>query len=97
MVIPCKYVNADSFSDGVAWAQISHDNSDWVIIDKTGREVIAKYGIRNPFSEGLASVCSKNKYGFIDKTGHVVIPFTYDDARPFQEGLARIIINHKYG
>ena len=96
-IVTCKYVNAEYFSDGVAWVQFSNDNKDWGIIDKTGHEVIARYGIRNPFSDGLASVASNGKYGFIDKKGHVVIPFKYDDARPFQEGLARIMLNHKYG
>ncbi|NSM10424.1 WG repeat-containing protein [Moraxella bovoculi] len=30
-----------------------------------------------------------NKYGFIDKTGKVVIPYQYDDVRGFENGVAK--------
>ena len=38
---------------------------------------------------GLARVEKNDKYGFIDKTGKVVIPLEYDDAWNFKEGLAQ--------
>ena len=44
---------------------------------------------RMRFSDGMARVTDENlKYGFIDKTGHLVIPCQYDDAGDFSEGFA---------
>lgn len=41
-----------------------------------------------PFSDGLAAVCIKGKWGFIDKTGAMVIPPEYASVTPFHDGLA---------
>ena len=47
---------------------------------------------------GIISAASNNdKYGFIDKTGEVVINPRFDQAGPFYDGLARVSINNKYG
>ena len=56
-----------------------------------------KYDYISPFVEGLARVKLNGKYGFIDKTGKVVIPLIYDAARDFHEGLALVILNDKVG
>lgn len=40
------------------------------------------------FSEGLAAVRLDGKWGFIDKTGEIVIPFQYYMVDSFSEGLA---------
>ena len=37
------------------------------------------------------------KYGFIDKTGKVVIPSTYDEVRNFSEGLCEVMEDKKWG
>jgi hypothetical protein len=42
------------------------------------------------FSEGLATVCSKKKWGFIDKTGNQVIPFKYREVERFSNGRAMV-------
>ena len=49
------------------------------------------------FNEGLARVRLREKWGFIDKTDKIVIPFRYDNASDFKEGLARINVNGKVG
>ena len=49
------------------------------------------------FSEGLADVRLNGKWGFIDKSGKVVIPFKYDDALPFSEGFAVVELDGKDG
>jgi hypothetical protein len=49
-----------------------------------------------PFSEGLAALFiedrwswgRKGKYGYIDKTGRIVIPAKFDTAGSFSGGLA---------
>jgi hypothetical protein len=38
-----------------------------------------------------------NKYGYLDKSGKIVIPFQYDDASNFKDGLAKVALNKKYG
>jgi len=94
-VIPFKYDDANSFSEGLADVQIYGKRG---FIDKTGREVIPfKYGITFPFSEGLAAVKLNDKYGYIDKTGREVIPFKYIYANSFSEGLAFVRLNDEYG
>lgn len=48
--------------------------------------------------EGLALVTENgNKYGFVDKTGEMVIPLVYDYADNFSEGLALVRKGGKYG
>ena len=56
-----------------------------------------KYDDAWSFSEGLAWVELNGKYGFIDKSGKVVIPIKYDYAWSFSEGLAWVKLNGKYG
>jgi hypothetical protein len=36
------------------------------------------------------------KWGFIDKTGKVIVPPKYDYALPFYEGLSQVRLNGKY-
>jgi hypothetical protein len=48
----------------------------------------AIYDITHDFSEGLAGVWNGDRYGYIDKTGILVIPFEYKTIFPFSEGLA---------
>jgi hypothetical protein len=44
------------------------------------------------FKEGLASVKQADKYGFINKTGKIVIHCQYDDVLFFSEGLCAVSI-----
>lgn len=49
------------------------------------------------FSEGLAVVKLNEKYGFVDKSGDVVIPIEYDKTALFSEGLAAVKKDDKWG
>jgi hypothetical protein len=50
------------------------------------------------FSEGLAGVGSGKKYGFIDKTGNMVIPLQDNlGSRGFSEGPAGVTVGNKWG
>jgi len=52
------------------------------------------YSIRGGFNDGLAKASKEGKYGFIDSTGSVVIPFIYHDVEyyGFKYGLAAVSI-----
>ena len=49
------------------------------------------------FSEGLAAVKQKDKWGYIDREGYFVIPPQFTDAEGFSEGLAVVEKDKKYG
>lgn len=72
-----------------------------VFIDKTGKVVInlKKLGVNEayPFSEGLAQVKIKDKWGYINKAGKLVIPAKFDGASAFHEGLAWVRIGGLLG
>ena len=91
------------FSDGLACvtnSRLSTVEARWGYIDKTGRFVIKPQfdwdGVLD-FSEGLASVRTRNKWSYVDKTGKFVITPQFDDASNFSEGLAGVVIGDKSG
>jgi hypothetical protein len=51
--------------------------------------------VSKDFSEGLACVKKDRKYGYIDKTGKVVIPIKFYKAWSFNKGFARVIDFYK--
>ncbi len=50
-----------------------------------------------PFSEGLAKVQRKKRFGYMDALGSMVIPAEYTHADRFSEGLAKVSVKGKYG
>ncbi len=47
------------------------------------------------FSENLGAVKLKEKYGFIDKSGAIVIPIIYDRVESFYKGTAIVLLDKK--
>ena len=100
-VIPCKYVFVrNGFNDGVAIVEI---DSEEHLIDRAGNEIAPiGLGYHEGFHDGLLGLISINgedgeKQGFIDKTGQMVIPATFDAVMTecsapafFSEGLAHM-------
>jgi len=93
------------FSEGLAAVKI---DSQWCYIDETGKVAIRTRGFdyAGPFTEGLASVGVNKQttdgqkemaYGYIDRTGRVVIQPLYDETYGFSEGLGRVVVNGKWG
>src|SRR4051794_23510863 len=55
---------------------------------KTRQELIpARFEFAAPFSEGLAGVLIKGRFGYIDARGEIVIPPRFDFGVPFHSGL----------
>ena len=83
-----------------------HEHDLWGFEDINGKEVIpAQYIAVEGFSEGLAAVLPDNStvrtalgdiikdgtgFGYIDKTGNMVIAPQFSKAEPFKNGLARV-------
>ncbi|MDI9476341.1 MAG: WG repeat-containing protein [Bacillota bacterium] len=92
----------DFFKDGLALVE----DDTWFYghyIDVRGNKVITLATPNNrkmrgsSFNNGLACVYSyeADKFGYIDKTGSLVIPFEYDKANPFSEDVAVVKKNEK--
>ena len=90
-VIKPQFDTTSVFSDGLAAVQLGEES---YFINQTGQRVFESqdYVAAGPFSEGLAPVAVKDaggtKYGFIDRTGKIVIQPQFDWVGRFSEGLA---------
>jgi hypothetical protein len=74
------------------------DGDLWGFIDNEGKVVIeARYDFVENFSEGLAVISRKGKFGYILKTGEELIPPYYDEAESFHNNLAIVSENNKSG
>jgi hypothetical protein len=70
----------------------------FVLFDEQKRfEITLPKGWSESLAESLLPVKLKGKFGYIDKTGKIIIKAQYDDAEPFAEGLATVRIGDKYG
>ncbi|MEP6900989.1 MAG: WG repeat-containing protein [Actinomycetota bacterium] len=85
------------FSDGVAVAKLKEGGKQ-VVIDKTGQILFTApegYTLYNKFSEGLVKFSTSpggyySPYGFMDKTGKVVLDPIHSNAGSFHDGLASV-------
>lgn len=96
-VVPCKYHNADRFSEGfaVVTSRVGDEGRSG-FIDTTGTEVIpCRYRSASNFHEGLARVKLGDGLlanGFIDPTGKEVISGPFRNAGDFKNGYAYVEI-----
>ena len=94
-IIPCKFTEAYSFSEGMACV---NNVLGWYYIDKQGNEIIPSvFEDASSFSEGMALVEKDGKCGYIDKQGREIIPFIYENGYDFREGIALVNKNGKWG
>jgi hypothetical protein len=89
---------------GYSWLRRSrHEPARTATSERTGTFAINPQFDRAPrvFSEGLAAVRigddNTGKYGYIDRTGKMVIAPQFDWALEFSEGLAKIVIANRDG
>ncbi|MBW4574011.1 MAG: WG repeat-containing protein [Aphanothece sp. CMT-3BRIN-NPC111] len=88
MVIPPRFKQAESFSEGLALVQV---NNHYGYIDKTGKIVIAaQFAAAQSFNEGLAAVLLPDGWSYIDQTGRNIAKARYKQAGSFSEGLAAV-------
>jgi hypothetical protein len=69
----------------------------WGFCDCFYTDVVIKcqYDTTFTFTEGLGRVRQNGKYGFVDKTGKLVIPAKYELADAFSEGFAMVLLDGK--
>ncbi len=97
MVIPCQWIYAEPFSEGLALVQ--NNDKLYGFIDKKGVKIIpCKWHRATSFHEGRARVRKPydnpddERFGYIDCAGNVVIPCHWQKADyKFSEGLAGVI------
>lgn len=99
VVIQTDFVQAHDFSEGFA---LAYNNDSVFLIHKDG-EITTLFDNPNlwlgpdsnpGFHNGLlvARDAALKKYGYVDKSGHFVIPPQFENAASFSEGLARVSI-----
>jgi hypothetical protein len=90
-VIPVRYSNARSFSEGLAAVQV---DDRWGYIDTNGRMIIEeRFGVAWPFANGRARVqigASGWDWAYIDRAGKPVITRHVKQGWSFSGGLALI-------
>ena len=104
IVLPLEYeyiyfiseslVNAGNWTsnDNGAYIDTQIINISGNIAAPAGYDLVSYY-----FSEGLAAAKKDEKYGYVDTSGKVMIPFEYDGVGSFNEGLAAVEKDGKYG
>ncbi len=99
IAVEAKYESFGSIiQDGTVKARIKYPK--WGLISMKDEVLIPfEYEYISAFGDGLIRV-KKNSggtYGFMDKTGKMIIADTYSDATDFQEGIALAKKGKKYG
>lgn len=104
-VISLKYDFASDFSEDFSWVR---KGDKMGCINRQGFEAIPfvydaisdfviEHNEQYKFKEGLACVKMNDKWGYVDYTGKVVIPFEFEDAWGFSEGFAWVKKSGKWG
>ncbi len=90
---------ASSAQNLVAISEIDNETKvkRWGFSDRFYTEAIIKcqYDSTMAFTEGFGRVKMNGKYGFVDKTGKLVIPAKYDGAMEFKDGFAAVFNDGK--
>ncbi len=87
---------ASDFSDGLANVTLFNGKKGFVDINGKISFYYSSFYSVSDFSDGLASIEENCKYGFIDKTGKIVIKPKFDWVDDFKNGLALVEIDDKF-
>jgi len=112
VVIEPQYDNELKFSDGLARVWVGGkvgyiDTAGKVVISpkatlskgsgEFAQEVSLAGAITGDFAEGLAAYTLDGKYGYVDRSGAVVIPARFLEAEAFRDGAALVRTSTGYG
>ncbi len=91
---PYVYDEASDFKEGMA---VVKRDGEYGYLRLDGSEVAPVYSEARPFSGGAAPV-KNQKWGVIDQSGKVIVPFQYDEAGPFfSGGLLAVKKDNRWG
>ncbi len=86
-----------NLKDTTACFQFTVGKTPTFYFNQKGHQVFVNPTRMRPFSEGLAMFRdTKEKWGFVDSTGHILIEPRYQYARPFSDGLALVVDDSGY-
>lgn len=89
--------DALDFSDSLAYINTGKERG-YIGIDGQFKIRLDTSLIGYKFAEGKAAVADKEyRFGFIDKTGKLVIPYKYDETGEFSEGLCKVYYKGYFG
>jgi hypothetical protein len=97
-LIEPRFLIGMAFSEGRTF--VSNDGESFQLIDMNGSTVTDQSYERARMSHaGLAPVMKDGVWGFLDRSGRVVIPFAFEDAlaQHFLSGLAAVKVRSKWG
>jgi hypothetical protein len=113
VVIAPKYLDGGFFNEGVACVTVGKSligdaNTKTLFIDVAGKVVIEPNGLASGFHEGMARVyypsgvstrlfTTVGKFGYIDRSGRLVMPAKFDMCLDFSEGLAAVQVGNEWG
>lgn len=84
------YKNATHFSEGMACVVMENGKPQFLDKDNKILFTVEQAEYCAEFREGRARVQVKGKWGFVDKSGAMIIGPIYENARDFSEGLAAV-------
>ena len=88
VLLPAKYETISDYRDNLALILV---NQSYQLINKTGHNQLkTDYEFLSFAGERLLLAFNDNKYGYIDYTGKVVVPFKLQNAQAFENGLALV-------
>ena len=90
-------------SEQVLQLSVLLDSGDWgdIFLDTTGSEIFAAqtgWKSDSPFNNGLVRVMDRStgKFGYVNKSGEMIIPADYQVAYTFYNGYASVMIDNEY-
>ncbi len=98
MVIAPQFRDARPFNDGLALVWPHDAKIFWTVDTKGALQFECAYNDVRDYKEGMAAVYNFGEgWGFIDKTGKLVVAPQYEMVGDFYNGVAPVMVNHKFG
>lgn len=89
-ILPCEYYKININSKSLIRAQ-KNENSSWQFYDSKGIKIALKLfpdWVSNNFENNLYLAKKNNKYGYVDESLKIVIPYQYNFASDYQHRFA---------
>lgn len=78
-----NFMNSLGFHEGLAAVMLQ---DGWYFVDKSFDEIAGPFDEVGNFQNGVCRAKKGNRYGVIDRTGHILFGFSYEKIREYSEG-----------